>query len=1285
VSLDLKLFFEAACSRRRFLQHWSTLSAGLLVCPQRFKAFPGSSWLAVPGPAPASGGTCEDGRFHPHYRLPSPIQDILDKVDPANDAFPSETDAAQLEAILAKWTRSLLASPVDWNAIGDCLPPAFEATPLDAPAGKPLRTEPDFNIVRRTFPKPASSQREAFLLALRKYLEIEAGAKLLAAEFKLTALQLLPSEPTRATTQVRYDFVATGHGCHRQEKVGFWTIDWELSSRGKWSITRWEFTEEILSRATAPLFADVSQQALGANPSYWDQLVPGTDHWRAILDGACGIDVYGNYGVAVGDIDGDGFDDLYVCQPSGLPNRLYRNTGNGTFEDVTESAGAGVIDSSPSALFADINNDGHQDLIVVRESGPLLFLNQGDGTFKVKPDAFKFAHDPQGSFTGAALADYDRDGWLDIYFCLYSYYQGPNRYRYPLPYFDAENGPPNFFLKNNRDGTFQDVTTQSGLNQNNNRYSFACGWCDYNQDGWPDLFVANDFGKKNLYRNNGDGTFTDAAPEVGVEDTGAGMSTCWLDYDNDGRMDLYVADMWTAVGQRITMQPNFMKGVPPNIRQLYRKHAMGNSLFRNRGDGKFEDTTSHAGVRNGGWAWSSDSWDFDHDGFADLYIANGMISGPNRNDLSSFFWRQVVSRSPQDAKASTAYEDGWGAINELIRADGTWSGYERNIFYVNNHDGTFSDFSGAADLDFIEDSRSFALADLDHDGRLEIFLKNRGGPQLRVLRNVMQHLGDSVAFRLRGTKSNRDAIGARVVVETEGLKQTKFVQAGSGFLSQHTKAVYFGLGPDCAHLKATIHWPNGLVQHFDHLPANHRIAVTEGSEQVSARPFMPPQHPGTTTNRTQARLTAGGRETWLIAPLVPPKIETSDFTGKSFWLAALRGKPALLTFWASCNPSSVQLLRDLRNHQSELAAAGLQLAALNVEGPQQADRVRDLVQKERFAFPGAMLTPDQSAVYNLLFRYLFDQHRDLELPTSFLVDATGMVVKVYQGSVSAGRLQSDISRIPRTTLERESLALPFPGTFYGGEFLRSYLTYGVAFAQRGYLDAAEDALLRAVKQDPRSALAHYSLGTLYLQKGNSQAAEDQLRRAVHLQPDYLLSLNNLGVLAAQQGHYAEASVYFQEVLKNDPGNLLAIENLAEIDRDQGRLQEAYNLLDRGLQFAPRDPDLNYKMGMLYAQQHQDALARKYLELALELRPKFPKAANNLGVLYLLTGHSDLATSVFRKVIATSPDYDQPYLNLARLYVSSGKNQAAVQILQQLLARHPQHPLARKMLDELQHN
>src|SRR5207248_1279087 len=152
----------------------------------------------------------------------------------------------------------------------------------------------------------------------------------------------------------------------------------------------------------------------------------------------------------------------------------------------------------------------------------------------------------------------------------------------------------------------------------------------------------------------------------------------------------------------------------------------------------------------------------------DLYIANGYVTGTDDREISSFFWRQLVAKSPANATPSSMYEQGWNAINELIRSDVSWSGRERNIFYLNNRDRTFSDIAGALGLDFPDDSRAFALLDLDHDGRLEVVLKNRSAPQLRILRNGLKDIGNSISFRLRGTKSNRDAIGTAVTVEAIG-------------------------------------------------------------------------------------------------------------------------------------------------------------------------------------------------------------------------------------------------------------------------------------------------------------------------------------------------------------------------------------------------------------------------------------------------------------------------------------------------------------------------------------
>ncbi len=728
---------------------------------------------------------------------------------------------------------------------------------------------------------------------------------------------------------------------------------------------------------------DIAPLAFSSANSYSDQLTHGADYWRTVLDQSSGIDIYGHNGVAVGDIDSDGFDDLYVCQPAGLPNRLYRNRGDGTFEDITDGSGLGILENTACALFADINNNGRQDLIVVRTDGPVLFLNEGSGKFRKHPDAFRFAKPPQGTFTGAAIADYDCDGWLDIYFCLYLYYQGTDQYKYPLPYFDANNGPPNFLMRNQRDGTFRDVTEESGLNRNNTRYSFCCAWNDYDRDGWPDLYVVNDFGRKNLYHNNGDGTFTDVAEQSGVADVGAGMSVCWLDYDNDGTDDLYVANMWTAAGLRITAQNVFQKDAASSVRDLYRKHSMGNSLFRGTQSGQsaFQNERK-AGVEMGRWSWSSDAWDFDHDGFPDIYVTNGMVSGPSRSDLNSFFWRQVVANSPAESAPGQDYEQGWNALNDLLRSDGTWSGYERNVFYANNCDGTFCDVSAAIGMDFVEDGRSFALADFDHDGRLEVLLKNRNGPQVRLMKNVAQDLPPSISFRLRGVKSNRDAIGAVVTMTTDAGRQTKSVQAGSGFLSQHTKELFFGLGNAKGPIRASIRWPSGLVQELRDLRPNYRVLVEEGKDSTS-EPYIAKSLPSSAAANAPKKIETlpNEVETWLLAPVAALDFTLPDLSGRAITLSQYRGKPLLLQFWTSASPDCLKDLETFRRQHPRWSQQGLQLLSLNTDDTfNESARSRIHDGTTHSPFRSCMPPIDVAGIYNLLYRYLFDRHRDLPLP-----------------------------------------------------------------------------------------------------------------------------------------------------------------------------------------------------------------------------------------------------------------------------------------------------------------
>ena len=414
---------------------------------------------------PAVAGTNDEAgyRLHPRYRSQRPLDDLLLKVQPGRDQFITEKYADQISAIFSEWSASLRRTPLDARSLANSFADDFSGMSLEPEESRMLRSNAGIEVRQNSFANHSALDRAEFLRELQNVFV--PYSKILSAEFQITEIEAdsNPSELSRISTRVRYEIVGTGADFHREQRVGYWDQIWTPTAPGDFRLQNWKAIEETQARAHSPVYVDISATALGGASSYAAQMLHGTDYWRTVLDGACGIDIYGHNGVSVGDIDNDGFDDLYVCQPAGLPNRLYRNRGDGTFEDITKLRPRRPRKHSLCSVRG-FDNDGRQDLIVVRANGPLLFLNEGGGKFREKPDAFQFANPPQGTFTGAAVADYDRDGWLDIYFCLYVYYQGTDQYKYPSPYHDAENGPPNFMMRNNRDGTFRDVTAESGLN-----------------------------------------------------------------------------------------------------------------------------------------------------------------------------------------------------------------------------------------------------------------------------------------------------------------------------------------------------------------------------------------------------------------------------------------------------------------------------------------------------------------------------------------------------------------------------------------------------------------------------------------------------------------------------------------------------------------------------------------------------------------------------------------------------------------------------------------------------
>ncbi len=386
---------------------------------------------------------------------------------------------------------------------------------------------------------------------------------------------------------------------------------------------------EETSTPRGPLFVDVTEAAVGHNPSYRDQLLQPPDAWLNRITKASGYNKTGWQGVSVADVNGDGLDDLLLPEQGGLPNRLYVQNREGTFDDRSADAAIDYLERALAGLFVDLDNDGDPDLVLSSRPAVLVLENDGSGRFaRVR----HIAGDIPDS-NSLSAADYDNDGDLDLYVCAYRRAYDERGVASPVPYHDANNGGRNVLLRNDGGFRFVDATAETGLDANNRRFSLAASWEDVDGDGDRDLYVANDYGRNNLYRNDG-GRFVDVAGEAGVEDISSGMSVSWADYNRDGRMDVYVGNMFSAAGNRITYQRKFERdrqraGPLAEVQRM----ARGNSLFAGASGGGFVDRSVDANVTMGRWSWSSVFADINNDGWEDLVVANGNLTQTLPDDL----------------------------------------------------------------------------------------------------------------------------------------------------------------------------------------------------------------------------------------------------------------------------------------------------------------------------------------------------------------------------------------------------------------------------------------------------------------------------------------------------------------------------------------------------------------------------------------------------------------------------------------------------------------------------
>jgi hypothetical protein len=407
-----------------------------------------------------------------------------------------------------------------------------------------------------------------------------------------------------------------------------WSTPTETDQPKLISFSLAKFVQSERTSTGNPAFEDFTSVVMGGNDSWSEQLQFGMNTWGRSIEHSLNPDFLGYHGLAIGDVDGDGLEDLYLCQPGGLPNLLFRQTPDGKMTDISAVAGVDILDNSTGALLVDVDNDGDADLAVATKAAFLVMENDGTGKFTLRG-----RHPEIGLGYSPTAADYDLDGDLDLFVLGYGATGSDiGDFPTPHPFRDARNGGANILLENQGGFRFLDATERCGLGAGNHRFSFAASWEDFDNDGLLDVYIANDFGPNQFFRNEGK-RFKDVSVQSGSQDWGFGMSAAWADYDRDGHMDLYVSNMFSSAGNQIVPRANFYPTLSEETRKKYLKMVRGNSLLRNSGSGSFSDVTDPMNEGFGGWAWGSQFADLNNDGWEDLYVANGYITQEDEDDL----------------------------------------------------------------------------------------------------------------------------------------------------------------------------------------------------------------------------------------------------------------------------------------------------------------------------------------------------------------------------------------------------------------------------------------------------------------------------------------------------------------------------------------------------------------------------------------------------------------------------------------------------------------------------
>jgi hypothetical protein len=589
--------------------------------------------------APMSDGVLAMETLGPEQKIP------WDEVDnPGSDGWQTEEFQAQAGKQLNALAKLMVHSrtAIDAGALDDFVTHDFSCQPLLPGNLSTVFADPVVTVQRADRPGDSKlgtkllHETKGFATALTEMISALGDVSDLRIKFKVVSVQ---AKQNLVTTQQLVELAARTSDAMIEQHAA-WTIQWVATNQSPpriraIAVERFEQTRS--ANLAGPLYTDCTVSVVGANACYQPQFLRGMNHWLRRIQSRNPLP-HGHTGLAIGDVNGDGLDDLYVCQESGLPNRLFVQLPDGSAEDVSAAWGVDWLDETRSALLVDLDNDGDQDLVLATVGHIVIALNKG--TYFEEQSYLCSSFDT----TSLSAADYDNDGDLDLFIC--TYYAGnllsqieSTRSTVSLPasfvLHDAVGGGANHLFRNElkADGmlAFVDVTAEVGMAIDNNRYCYAAAWEDFDNDGDQDLYVANDFGQNHLFRNDvsAGGQFVDVATGSGTLDRAQGMSVSWADFNRDGLMDLYIGNMFSSAGNRIVTQTQFKPDVDQQTRDKYLYLARGNTLLQNRGSAaestepRFRDVSESADVTMGRWAWGTNFVDINNDGWEDLLEWSG--------------------------------------------------------------------------------------------------------------------------------------------------------------------------------------------------------------------------------------------------------------------------------------------------------------------------------------------------------------------------------------------------------------------------------------------------------------------------------------------------------------------------------------------------------------------------------------------------------------------------------------------------------------------------------------